>query len=624
MSWHLLGLPYPALQAILYPHPPYKTFTLMKRNGSPRVIHEPRLRLKVLQEKVLAFLYERASPAKPCVHGFTRKGTKRSIVTNAKAHCSPKTQHLLNIDIEDFFPSITFYRVRGVLQKKPFMCSYQVATVLAHLCTFNGILPQGAPTSPFLANLVCRTMDSDLMDLAKRHRATYTRYADDLTFSFSARRAESLPANICRFDSGILTLGHELQALIEHHNFRINPNKSRLSSRMHRLEVTGITINEFPNVKRLFVDRIRGALHAWDVHGYDLAQAAWEMRVKNAASGLYEKRPWKRQTRGGVPALKNVLWGKLLYLRMVRGADDALYSRLAERYNELCAREKAAGTFVGSSLPIEPIVRNADQAAKAVFVVEWGGTHEGKFVCYLGTAFAYKDVGLITCEHVIKHGEDGPYADEIHDAEISVTNAVTGESWPVKIVHRDKDRDLAVLQFDAPDPPAHWHFIDSGKPIALGERGVLIGFPNWTNGRPANQVNAQVVNVFPRAGLKRFEIKESIRKGNSGGPFVDDDYRIVGVAQQGAEQGKGNDECLCVTELRNWVDASKAAKVPVAVPTGPAAPTSAFAPTVVSVATTASPSSADETAMAIIPAVSVAAPDEPEAPDARDAGPVSE
>lgn len=622
MSQHLLGLPYPALQAILYPRPPYKTFRLMKRNGSPRVIHEPRRRLKVLQEKVLAFLYERASPAKPCVHGFTRKGTKRSIVTNAKAHCSPKTQHLLNIDIEDFFPSITFYRVRGVLQKKPFMCSYQVATVLAHLCTFNGILPQGSPTSPFLANLVCRTMDRDLMDLARRHRATYTRYADDLTFSFSARRAESLPANICRFDSGALTLGHELQALIEHHNFRINPNKSRLSSRTHRLEVTGVTINEFPNVKRLFVDRIRGALHAWDRHGYELAQSAWEMRAKNAASCAYEKRPWKRQTCGGVPALKNVLWGKLLYLRMVRGADDALYSRLAERYNELCAREKAVGTFLGSSLPIELIVRNANQAAKAVFVVEWSGTHEGEFVGYLGTAFAYKDVGLITCEHVIKHREDGPYADELHDAEIVVRNAVTDEAWPVKIIHRDKHRDLAVLQFDAPVPPAHWHFIDSGKPIILGERGVLIGFPNWTRGRPANQVNAQVVNVFPRAGLKRFEIKENIRKGNSGGPFVDNDYRVVGVAQQGAEQGKGNDECLCITELRNWVNASKSANSPVAVPAGgPAAPTSVVAPTVVSIATAASPSSANKAALAIISVLSVAAPD---APEARGTGPASE
>lgn len=241
----------------------------------------------------------------PCVHGFT---PKRSIVTNAKRHCSPKTQHLLNIDIEDFFPSITFYRVRGLLQKKPFECSYQVATVLAHLCTFYGTLPQGSPMSPLLANLVCRGLDRDLMKLAKRHRATYTRYADDITFSFSVRRTGALPANICSFDSGILTLGEELRAIFAAHTFRINPSKSRLSTRLNRLEVTGITINQNPNVKRTFIDRIRGALHAWDKYGYPLADAEWKNKLRDDGGEPYEKRSWKRQTRrSSTPALKNVL-----------------------------------------------------------------------------------------------------------------------------------------------------------------------------------------------------------------------------------------------------------------------------------------------------------------------------
>jgi len=559
MSRHVLGVSYDTLQAMIYPLPPYKTFALMKRNGTPRVIHEPRQRLKVLQERVLAFLYEHAAPAKPCVHGFT---PKRSIVTNAQMHCSQKTQHLLNIDIEDFFPSITFYRVRGVFQKKPFEFSFPVATVLAHLCTFSGVLPQGAPTSPLLSNLVCRSLDRDLMTLAKRHRATYTRYADDLTLSFSVRRAESLPSNICSFDSGILTLGHELQALIEHHSFRINPNKSRLSTRLHRLEVTGITINEFPNIKRKFTDRIRGALHAWDKYGYDHAQLEWERRVNKAAEEAYAKRPWKRQTRTRtVPALKNVLWGKLLYVRMVRGATNTLYLRLAERYNALCARERLKSEFVCSSVPIDSIVRNSNQAKKAVFVVEWYGELDGKDVGGLGTAFKYEDVGLITCEHVIKHQDHGPYADDIPRSEIFVRDAETDETWPVRIVHRDKDHDLAILQFDTANPPVSRHFIRGEKPITVNESGVLIGFPNPTRGRQANQVNAQVVNVFPRAGLPRFEIKERIRQGNSGGPFVDENYRVVGIAQQGAEQGKGNDECLCITEVNRWLDAWKTSLV---------------------------------------------------------------
>lgn len=568
MSRHLLDVPYSELQKLIYPHPPYKTFTIKKRNGTPRVIHEPRQRLKVLQEKVLAYLYMHAGPAKPCVHGFT---PKRSIVTNAKIHCSPKTQHLLNIDIEDFFPSITFFRVRGLLQKKPFEFSYQVATVLAHLCTFNGVLPQGAPTSPLLANLTCRSLDRDLMNLAKRHRTTYTRYADDITFSFSVRRSDSLPTNICSFDSGILTLGEEIRAIFSSHSFRINPNKSRLSTRLHRLEVTGITINEFPNVKRAFIDRIRGALHAWEIYGYNLAQAEWEKSVLDGTSKAYEKRPWKRQTRNrGVPALKNVLWGKLLYVRMVRGSDDLLYIRLAKRYNALCTNEKEKGEFVCSSLPVDSIVRTVAGAKDAVFVIEWMGDYKItgnpdtlEMVGGQGTAFAYKDVGLITCDHVLgfsgeikgKSVETDFQSCDVVGAALKVSNPATGESWSAKVVHRDKNYDLAIIRFDLPEPPAHHYFVGMDQPIKIQAKGVLIGFPNHTAGKGADFLNEGVLNRYPRFGLDRFDITGagSIRQGNSGGPFVDEHYRVAGVAQQGAKHDIGNDECLCVTILDKWL-----------------------------------------------------------------------
>jgi hypothetical protein len=545
MSDEVLGVPYSLLKGMLYPRPPYKRFLLTKRNGSPRTIDEPRQRLKIIQEKVLAYLTERASAPKPCVHGFT---PKRSILTNAVKHCSPQTHHVLNLDLQDFFPSITFYRVRGVLMKKPFECSHHVATVLAHICTLDGALPQGAPTSPFLSNLICRSMDRDLMDLARRHRATYTRYADDLTFSFSARRPENLPANICSYDSGAVTLGGELQDLITgRHHFTINAAKTRMSTRISRMEVTGLTINEFPNVKRSFIDGIRGALHAWEKHGFEKAQNEWEKRIADTGALDYKKRWWKRQTMSKrVPRLSSVLWGKLLYVRMVRGADDLLYNRLAERYN-------AVRSVAAPRLPTDPVARDRTGAEKALFMVEWDAMHLGKPVGALGTAFAYKDIGLITCEHVIKHGNTGPYADAIKGADIHVVDVLTGKHWPVKIVHRDKNYDLAVLQFNVPEPPAHRHFLGADKPIARDETGWLIGFPDPSSGRKANQTRTEVTNVFARHGLQRFETREWIRKGNSGGPFVDENYRVVGVAQEGAEQGKGSNRCLTVAELDQWL-----------------------------------------------------------------------
>lgn len=577
MSIHLLGKPYSDVEKIIYPTPPYKSFLITKRSGAPRLIQEPRERLKLLQMKVLGFLEEHASKPKPCAHGFTRK---RSIVTNARKHCSPQVQHLLNIDLKDFFPSISFFRVRGIFQKKPFECSHNVATVLAQICTHRNELPQGAPTSPFLANLVSRRLDTDLMNLARRHRATYTRYADDLTFSFSVRASSRLPENICAFESGGLTLGHELLSIIERNNFQVNPAKSRISTRHHRLEVTGVTINEFPNVKRDFIDRIRGGLHAWGKYGYEKAQTEWKRRVTEGKNAAYEKRPWKRQWRKHtLPQLINVLWGKLLYVRMVRGAHDVIYTRLAERYNELCAKEHALnGAFSYTRLPIEPIVRNSEDAERAVLVVSWmgdyqpSGTTVTEVVGAQGTAFPYRSNNrLITCDHVLRwegavNGSsvmtDCSSAD-VHGATIEVIQPGTGASWPVRVVHRDIDKDLAILEFIGA-PPALRHFIGLDAPIRRNETGVLIGYPNWNAGRVANQIGAVVVNRFGRRALQRLEISTMIRQGNSGGPFVDELFRVAGVAQEGATQDSGNDECLCVDELDKWI-----ANVESAVPSFP-------------------------------------------------------
>lgn len=562
LSANLFGMPYSELQKIIYPSPRYKSFIINKRNGSPRVIHEPRAKLKVLQEKVLQFLEQNAAPAKPCVHGFT---TGRSIVTNAQKHCSPQTKFLLNIDLKDYFPSINFYRVRGIFMKKPFSCSHAVATVLAQICTHNNELPQGAPTSPFLANLASRRLDAELMDLAKRHRATYTRYADDMTFSFSVRKASSLPENICSYDSGVLTLGKELISTIEHNSFDINSTKSRISTPLHRMEVTGVTINEFPNVKRNFVDRVRGTLHAWDKYGLAATQEEWERKMEAAKTSPYEKKSWRRQRRcKGFPSFYKILWGKLLYLRMVRGASDALYTRFAERFNGLCRRDMGNSA---SLLPIENIVRNAADVERAVFVVNWMGDYQleggaSEACASQGSAFAYLSANqLITCEHVLRcelevNGRvliaDFQSA-EMRNGEMTAHSPTLGFDVPVRVVRRDRDRDLAVLEFINPAPANIRHFVGRDSLIKRNEHGSLVGYPNWNPGRIANQAAANVLSRFPRRGLQRIEISANIRKGNSGGPYVDELFRVAGVAQEGATQADGNDECLCVDELDKWL-----------------------------------------------------------------------
>lgn len=577
-SEHVLEMPFQQLKNIVYPKPPYKSFVIKKRNGDPRVIDEPRQRLKLIQQKILVFLDERAGPIKPAVHGFARN---RSILTNARKHCSSATHHILNLDLKDFFPSITFRRIRGALRKHPFHCSHEVASLLAHICTFNGTLPQGAPTSPFLSNMLCRTMDRDLTDLARRYRATYTRYADDLTFSFNVRSAERLPPAICIVDDGGVTTGAELTELITtKHGFTINPAKTRVCNRFCRMEVTGLTVNRFPNVQRHFINKIRGALHAWETFGYDKAQAEWEKRIVDAAAGPYEQKPWKRQTRARVtPELKNVLWGKLLYVRMVRGKEDVLYTRLAERYNNACARERLSGTFVCSSLPVEPVARDHTTAEDAVFVLEWSGDYHSTpgvhedMVGGQGTAFVYRELNLlVTCDHVLdgtaKIGENFETstdydAPEIVNKTLQLVHPLTKKAWPAKILYRNRQMDVALLAFDMIEPPPHRYFSAMNTPIKVRADGILIGFPAYQNWNRPDFLDEKVLNrTEPNKGMLSFTITGagSIRPGNSGGLFVDDHFRVAGIAQRGAHMGTGHDECLCFTLLDHWIAEWKASQ----------------------------------------------------------------
>ncbi|WP_341710744.1 reverse transcriptase domain-containing protein [Limnobacter sp.] len=570
MSLTIFNIDYDELKKIIYPNPHYRFFTILKRNGSKRVIHEPNSKLKDVQYKLLFYIRTIYPVEKACVHGFV---PKRSILTNAQAHANQKTHLLLNLDLEDFFPSISFKRVRGMFQSQPFNFSYQVATVLAQICTFQERLPQGAPTSPIIANLICRSLDSDLMRLARRHRSVYTRYADDISFSFSVRNTGKLPQNICSYESGVVYLGDELVEIIDRHSFKINSNKNRISTRFSRMEVTGLTINEFPNVQRKFIDEIRGALNAWKKYGYAKTQAYWTDRFTTNSSKILTteiRTIWNRQTRTGkLPEFSCWLWGKLLYLRMVRGGDDEIYSTLAEKYNSLISNssfEKKA-----PKLPLEAVVRSQWSLDKAVFVIEvisnfkLNEKSQSTMVYAQGTAFAYKSHGLITCAHLFNCDfvhEDQVYKFDLKDErftdiEIVVKSPKEKKEYQVILNKIDFNYDLALLKMSDPCEILDWHLSSGHIVPAKDQEGFLIGFPNWSPGKvDLNRSSIKITNTFNRSSLSRVEISQTIRKGNSGGPIVDKSYRVLGVAQLGATQAEGNDECLSVVELDNWLSSS--------------------------------------------------------------------
>jgi RNA-directed DNA polymerase len=178
----LLEVDYPVLAYHLYKSPRdsrYKTFNIPKKSGGLREITAPVTPLKIIQRKLNQVLQAVYRP-RYSVHGFTRR---KNVRTNAQQHSGQK--YVFNIDLSDFFPSINFGRVRGLFMSGPFDHNAEVATILAQICCFDGRLPQGAPTSPVISNMICSKMDGELQQLAKTHRCYFTRYVDDMTFSTS-------------------------------------------------------------------------------------------------------------------------------------------------------------------------------------------------------------------------------------------------------------------------------------------------------------------------------------------------------------------------------------------------------------------------------------------------------
>jgi retron-type reverse transcriptase len=155
------------------------------------------------------------------------------------------------MDLEDFFPTITWVQVRKAFERLGY--PYSVAVVLANVCTRGGVLPQGAPTSPALSNIVCARLDRRLSGLARSRGFHYSRYADDMAFSSD--------------DARITSLIPFIRQVIAEEGFKVRADKTRVAKAGARRAVTGIIVNERPNLPRAHVRKLRAATHRLAHHG---------------------------------------------------------------------------------------------------------------------------------------------------------------------------------------------------------------------------------------------------------------------------------------------------------------------------------------------------------------------
>ena len=281
--------------------PHYVTFAVAKRTGGERLIMAPKTRLKAIQRRLNALLVDKL-PSSEYAHGFV---ARRSIRSNAQPHVGKAV--VLHLDLKDFFPSIHFGRVRGLLIALGY--GYPVAATLAALMTESprqpvvaaGVryfppigpraCPQGAPTSPGLSNAIVVKMDRRLAGIARRMGFAYSRYADDL--SFSGDDVGQAHALRCL-----------AQRIVEAEGFALNHAKTRVLRRGTPQRVTGVIVNDVLGLSRQERRRLRAALHQS------------HLRARSA---------------GGAAQLDAALRGKLAYLNMLNPGQAARLMAVAAK-----------------------------------------------------------------------------------------------------------------------------------------------------------------------------------------------------------------------------------------------------------------------------------------------------
>jgi RNA-directed DNA polymerase len=266
----ILGFKPKAVSYILYKLPPpekYTIFQIPKRTGGQRTIQAPVDRLKILQRNLANLLQDSLEEINAAnglkdriAHGFKRG---HSIITNARQH--RHRRWVFNIDLEDFFPSINFGRVRGFLIKnRDFALHQDVATVIAQIACHENALPQGSPCSPVISNLVAHLLDMRLVKLAISTGCTYSRYADDLTFSTNKKEFPAkiaIPAGTVGLDAHRWLPGDALRDVITRTGFSINAKKIHLMYRTSRQEVTGLVVNRKINVRWDYRHNVRAMVN---------------------------------------------------------------------------------------------------------------------------------------------------------------------------------------------------------------------------------------------------------------------------------------------------------------------------------------------------------------------------
>lgn len=289
---------------LVYSSPTYHTFEIPKRNGDLRTIFAPAPNLKKLQRKIAEKLSKYYSESLPdSVMGFVKTAAwkkKRDIVSNARKH--RKSKYLINIDIENFFPSIKTEHVAKVLNEI-IKLDNEGVQIIRQILMKDDSLPPGSPASPILSNLVFKPIDLAIEHFCRGEKIIYTRYVDDMTFS---SKKEITKTQICT-----------IVDILTKHNFRVNEDKTVIYKKNDIKEITGIAI-------------------------IDKKLALCESTIDEIKSNIHYYKEWKQQilrqygsnesVRKKISHMQRSIKGQLNFAKRIDGEKGEKYNELKELY----------------------------------------------------------------------------------------------------------------------------------------------------------------------------------------------------------------------------------------------------------------------------------------------------
>lgn len=495
----------------------HRIFSIPKLNGGFRTIQSPHATHRHIQ-RVLKPILDKLYRPNESVHGFV---AGRSIASNAICHVGRRT--LIKIDLSSFFGSISFQRVRGLFLSEPFKLSWVPANILAHACCCSATLSTGGITSPTISNILCSRMDREIGRLVRSLNGRYTRYADDLTFSFN-RSIGVLPEITVRSSQGEQELSPVLNSIVEKHGFTTNKTKFKAVV-FGRKRVTGIVVNEKVNISREWIRKLDSKLYAAEKHG--IAAAAKFTFGESSAPSIEL-------------AFQRHLQGLISYLKMIRGRTDWIGSDFAHRYNILFDH-----TLLNLRIPDVELITQRERIDRAIWVITSHASTQSAHILSEGSGTGFtSEKGLIfTALHVVTDGVGKIHPHVFARRARSPTTLV-----PCDVVAHDAHLDIAILRLRGVSHSETRIRLKCGDVPSPSTAVTAIGFPSYFPGHVQTISKHHITSIKTLSAVETIEVDGILQGGMSGGPLLDEAQNVIGIIRTGIV-GTGADRELA----RNYI-----------------------------------------------------------------------